>query len=349
MDDYRAATLLRTLVADEPPPSRVDPRRAIAGVKRRRRRNRIAGLTSGAFVVALGLVLALLPTLRNDEPTSVAAAPAEFNPSPRHVFDPTRFALELTWRPEGVVAEEHESATTYQRITLLGKGNAPLATLSINGTGQVLPSEEWPSTNAASIYGDGNPSHWLRPDPKSDRAGELWWFWGPTAWAVVKIYDSSDPVELAVRLAKALRTTGNTPVRMPFTVPAPGGLKLARAATMTGPDGRYAGVLKFSSDGRWLYGSWVTVSATNDQDAVRSSTPYVLAGDDEHDSGATNTVPDDAAVVRPTTKDVVGVVPVAVTGSGPVIEPDVARRAASTVKLVDDPGDPNNWKRPFVG
>ncbi|GAA0228925.1 hypothetical protein [Cryptosporangium japonicum] len=349
MDDYQVGRLLHTLVADEPPPSRVDPQRVLAGAKRRRRRRRVSVLTAGAFVVALGAVLALLPTLRNDEPTPVAIAPAEFNLSPKHVFDPTRFALELDWRPDGVVAEEHESAVTYQRITLLTKGLSPLATISINGTGQVLPDERWPSKNAASIYDDGNPSHWLQPDGASDRSGQLWWFWGPTAWATVRIHDSSDPVDLAVRLAKAVRTAANDPVRMPFTVPAFGGLKLARAATMSGPDGLYAGVLKFNSDGRWLGGSWVTVSATNAPDAVRSSTPYVLAGDDEYDSGAANSVPEDAAVARPTKEDVVGVVPVAVPGSGPVIEPDAARRAASTVDLVDDPGDPKNWKRPFVG
>jgi len=351
MDDFRAGMLLRTLVADEPPPSRVDGRRAIIGAKRRRRRRRAGFVLSGVLVVVLGVAASVLPVLR-EEPASVALAPAEFNLSPKHAFDPTRFALELGWRPEGVTAVEQESAGSYQRITLLRTVNgalAPLVTISAYGTGQVEPDPERAASYTASIYDNGQPSHWM---PRMGaRPGQLWWFWGPIAWAVVEVHDDSpDAPELAIRLARALRTDRSAPVRMPITVPAPAGLKLAGAATMTGQDGLYAVQLKFAREPRYAPMSWVTVAATNEPGAVKSGAPYVLGADRTRDARIQNALADYRAAARPTRSDLVTAVPWNYRGdrAKPLLDRAATRRLATAVTLVDDPGNPKNWTRPFV-
>ena len=347
MDELGAGTLLRTLLADEPPPSRVDPRRAITAAKRRRRRRRAGFLFGGALVVAVGVLGALLPVVREDR-LPVAAPPAQFNLSPKHVFDPTRFALKLDWRPDGVTAVEQESAGSYQRITLLRTVNSelvPLATISAYGTGQVIPDER-PARTTASIYGNGQASHWM-PESKESPA-QLWWFWGPIAWAVIEIHDSAEPADLALRLARALRTTESVPMRMPFTVP-PTGLKLYSAATMAGPDGVYAGQLKFATGTGYVPMNWFAITATNEPTAVKTGTPYVLGGD-RTDQALIPRAPEDVLVtVRKAPRELVAAETLTSSGeSAPLRDRATARQTADSVELVADPGDPKNWTRPFV-
>lgn len=349
MDDLGAGTLLRTLVADEPPPSRIDPRRAISGAKRRRRRRLVRFLLAGVMVVAVGVVGALVPVVREDR-VPVATPQPQFNLSPTHVFDPTRFGLTLDWRAEGVTVVEQESAGSYQRITLLRTVDSklmPLATISAYGSGQISPNEERPARSTASIYGDGQPSHWM-PQWK-DQPGQLWWWWAPAAWAVIEIHDSSESADLAIRLARALRTDESTPVRMPFTVPTPAGLRLARAATMSGPDGVYAAQLKFAREPRYASMGWVSVTATNDPAAVATGKPYVMGGDGTHDARIPRTPVDGVLTVRTTPRDLVGVETLTSDGSSkPLLDRVAARQTAMSVRLVGNPADSKNWTRHFV-
>src|SRR5690349_18650160 len=168
MDEWGAGTMLRDLVATEPPPSRVDAGRVISGAKRRRRRRRRGMLLAAVVVVAVGVVAALLPGLRSS-PTPVATTTARLNPHPPFRFDPAHFQLRLDWQPGGVTRVEHESDGGYQRITLVrtvkdeqeGTKFAPIASIDVYGTGQVSPDERVRSRRTADIYGNGNSSHWI--------------------------------------------------------------------------------------------------------------------------------------------------------------------------------------------
>ncbi|GAA3383552.1 hypothetical protein [Cryptosporangium minutisporangium] len=359
MEDWGAGALLRDLVAEEPPPSRVDPRRAITGAKRRRQRRRAGLLVAGVLAVAVGVVAGILPVIRSTPaPVATAAPEQQQNQNPPFRFDPTRFQLALGWRPDGVTRVETESDRAYQRITLLrtekdeqGKSQfLPIATIEVYGTGQVLPDDRVPAQTTAPIYADGAASHWIPGRVgQPDRSGRLLWFWAPNAWAFLTVYDSSEPIDLALQLARTLRTDQDTTVRMAFTVQAPAGLAHAHTATAWGPDGVYAAELTFAPRGQWLYDRWIAVSATNDSESVSTNRPYVFRGTVLTGDRRSNLASDPPIVLRPTGQDLVAAASVIlVPEAKPVLDPAATQQVARSVRLVDGPDDKANWTTSFL-
>ncbi|TQS40669.1 hypothetical protein [Cryptosporangium phraense] len=345
MDDRTAGTLLRELLADEPPASRIDVEKAILAAKRRRRR-RAGAMLVAAAVVALVVGAAVLPGLRTSD-APVAKQPPPQNLSPAFRFNPAHLNISLDWQPDGVTRVETETNGWGQRLTLLrGRGPAftKVATVEVWGKGQVLAGEHPNAQVADDIYGNGIPSHWV----PSAAGGTLYWFWGPGAWAFLTVYDADRPLELAVKLARAVRTESETMVRVPFTVSRPAGLQLVDVLTVTGPNGQYAAELLFAKPSGWAFSEWASVNVTNDPASLAANKPYrravngsILAPARELNRFGVRLAHDfvlaaSMSTARPTDQPV------------PTLDQAGITRLGSSVRLVSNPGDQANWTASYL-
>lgn len=353
MDEWGTRTLLRDLAASEPPASRVDVEAAITGAERRRRR-RAGALVAGVAALVAGVIAVVaLPAMRTP-PSPVASVPPpaqQQSKSAPYRLDPTHFQLRLGWRPPGVAEVRSESDGGYQMITLIGpddsKGvprSTPIAVLQVAGEGQVEPEVNAGAEKAPAVYANGAASHWIS---NGTRGGRLLWFWAPGAWAFLTISDQPHPLDLAVRLARELRTNEDTAVRMPFSIQAPAGLKLIHTSVTRASGGKYEAEARFGlpADG-WVPNRWVRVVASNSQTVVLVLRPNAtIDGRPAVVSGPTASAA--WVEVHPTGRDTIAVR--VETRNGPVpLDLAGTLRLARATKLVDQPEKEGNWVSPFL-
>lgn len=154
---------------------------------------RAAGWTAAA--IALVVVLAFVAD-------RVAPPTAKQPPAPPHQaeFSPTQraFALEPA---AGLTPETYVAARFWQRIHLRVDGVAATATMYARG---------------AALYRDH--AVW-RPPPFTDTAtrerADLAWEWADDSWAIVTITGAGARIELARRVAKAVRQQAAVAINLP--------------------------------------------------------------------------------------------------------------------------------------
>jgi hypothetical protein len=218
MDEQSTRTLLRYLAEADQPRTQVDLGRAISGGKRRRRRRAGLRMASVALLVSGVVGAAIIPASRHGHD----AAPVTARPDHRATeFDPAVLNLSVGWQPKGVTGTAILTATDHQALELESAKDARNL------------AEIWLVTKAASlsVYPPdqtpvaGPPLHGVSTRWYADTkaGGVLAWKVAPDVEASVKVTDAQ---ATAVRIATSLRTDARIPMKLPFTVAVPRGLKL---------------------------------------------------------------------------------------------------------------------------
>jgi hypothetical protein len=213
---------LRGLLRDvtmQQPPHQVDITLArVTGARTVRRRRIVTGAVSALVVLAgaAGAVVAVPAVMSHGPVVSVSTA-----------LIPLHLHMSPGWLPPGLDQYEQADLTAnIQTLTYLERGLygglAPAAQLTIKlHSGQVqsaLPRHQSPSdpTYTPGPLIGGLPSVWSGDD-------ELDWYWAPGAVATIwadGAFDASTE-DVAIHVARMLRTDVEIPMSMPFTVTAP--------------------------------------------------------------------------------------------------------------------------------
>jgi hypothetical protein len=230
--------------AEDLPPSRVDPYRALVRARRIRRRRRWAGAGSAAAVLVAALVGGLLWAGRPGPP--VPAAPAR--------FDPLTSRIALGWTPAHLTHRTTEITRTEQDL-FYREGDAPAGTAGLavrflaagqphGDLGQVGLSPGATPRAAAPVR--GRPAYCLVGGNGTTIVGAgactgLRWEYAPGAWAQVS-YHSADPAVTAAQASRIVRRvaehatlSAHDAVRVPFRLTgAAAGLTVTRSLVDTG-------------------------------------------------------------------------------------------------------------------
>ncbi|OLF07297.1 hypothetical protein [Actinophytocola xanthii] len=220
--------LFELLREDEPlPPSQVDIYRA---VRAGRRRIRIRWAATGAFVLAVALLVPALALPAGPGPffepgTRLAIAPED--------FDPMRRTVTLTEVP-GARADAYTTAARWQQVGVR-VGTSGYATVTVYAPGRtatgIVNGEAGLLNPEAGEPADpvgGHRAHWLT----LDNGLTLAWQWGDRGWAYLSIQDGEGADrETAHRIAAAVVVHEPRAVAMPFTLPKPDGLHLVGTST----------------------------------------------------------------------------------------------------------------------
>jgi hypothetical protein len=273
---------------DEPlPASSVDIGRAVADGRQRLRRRRLAAaVTVGCAVlgVAVGVTAATGRTYRtSQEPATTATPPAKTTaeaPAPAPAsFDPLRLRLSTGWVPSGLERKDPVMATGTQQILW----SEPVAVMQnpqrwVDVTIYAAGIEPWQSsvgqrTKEPTDPVNGAQAAWLVTGAHMPEA--LAWRWAPNAWAVASVREADESTQRAIarRVAESVRTDGNDPVLLPFTVkrpPAPLRLAMIEPAAQ---HPQYSVSLRFT-----LGGEPMTLLGKDAENVVTLSVTWVLPG-----------------------------------------------------------------------
>jgi len=253
--------LLSVAVADPPPSRVIDLERVHRDGSRTLMRRRT--LTSIAAALAVAAVVAVAATVvRDGAPIRPGPTPAEVSPTAAPpappaapvVFDPSRLRVVPQWIPAGlddtlqrVSTESHEFSYVHWRRV---GDEFPLRTVSIAvyASGVEPPDPELRAVRESTAPPERGPGIGTAPSTWYPDVMMLKWRWATGAWAEVRVRGAFDRPnrEVAVRIARNLRTDADGSVTVPFTVPAPP-VPLRLVETLVGRhDNGYEAQLVFS-------------------------------------------------------------------------------------------------------
>jgi hypothetical protein len=239
--------------ADAPPSRLIDVAQAkLDGDRSLRRRRTGLALTAAVTAVAVLVTMAWIGGRRDQAIAPVVAASSSSTTQavPRR-FDPLRLRLAAGWLPAGAW---NVSAVTTLHVQQLwyDDGNRSDVTQIVITT-YAAGSYPQPSDITKPMPPGGRPGPAIHGAPSTWDAQNtaLTWQWAPGAWASVNLEGrfGSAPLEVASRIAVALRTDLDQPVTTPVTMAAPPAPWYLLGADITrGTDGSFRMLLSFSDN-----------------------------------------------------------------------------------------------------
>ncbi|SHM98591.1 hypothetical protein [Cryptosporangium aurantiacum] len=236
MNETALRTLLNDVAAETPQRTAVDSYLAVETARRQRRlRQRLVAIGAAALVLLVTVATAVVAVAVRDRP----APPVTPRQAPTS-FDPLKLRVTPGWLPGGYIPTQTRITASDIRITYSSADHQGVITVYLAPRKRIVvepvlapasvPGAAIPRTVPPGAPGpdvNGEPSSWYPEGSRMNgggpagRVGQLRFQWAPDAIGLVDIGGLTDPQDVAVRVAKALKVQPGTPTPLPYSLAEP--------------------------------------------------------------------------------------------------------------------------------